>query len=195
MRWLIVMLLAGSVGAADAPRAGKFTLKNGDRMDVTMQGYTLAEGFSFSHADIAGKLRIKTDALRQINLNPVPTPAAARRHGALVHLFNGDELAGDIIKLTGQSLEFDTWYAGKLSIPREQVQWLVPGTGGVVFDGPKSLNGWGAAIIGVLLGDEDRPLPNRLATMGVRESPSPYRCSRMATKARRIGALSIRIEK
>ena len=154
MRWLICILIAGTVGAADAPRAGKFTLKIGDRMDVAMHGYTPTEGFSFSHADIAGKLHIKAEALRQISLNPVPTPAAARRHGALVHLFNGDELAGDIIKLTEQSLEFDTWYAGKLSIPRAQVQWLVPGTGGVVFDGPKSLNGWGAAIIGVLLGDD-----------------------------------------
>ncbi len=154
MRWLVFILVMGSVVAADAPRAGKFTLKIGDRMDVTLHGYTLAEGFSFSHADIAGKLHIKAEALRQINLNPVPTPAAARRHGALVHLFNGDELAGDIIKLTEQSLEFDTWYAGKLSIPRAEVQWLVPGTGGVVFDGPKSLNGWGAAIIGVLLGDD-----------------------------------------
>ena len=154
MRWLILILVMGSVGAGAAPREGKFTLKIGDRMDVTMHGYTLAEGFSFSHADIAGKLHIKAAALRQINLTPVPTPAAARRHGALVHLFNGDELAGDIIKLTEQSLEFDTWYAGKLSIPRAQVQWLVPGTGGVVFDGPKSLNGWGAAIIGVLLGDD-----------------------------------------
>ncbi len=154
MRWLMFILVMGSVGAADAPRVGKFTLKNGDRIDITMHGYTLAEGFSFSHADIAGKLRIKADALRQVNLNPAPTPAIARRHGALVHLFNGDELAGDIIKLTEQSLEFDTWYAGKLSIPRAEVQWLVPGTGGVVFDGPKSLNGWGAAIIGVLLGDD-----------------------------------------
>ena len=154
MRWLIFILVMGSAGAADAPRVGKFTLKIGDRMDIQIHGYTLADGFSFSHADIAGKLRIKAEALRQINLNPVPTPAAARRHGALVHLFNGDELAGDIIKLTEQSLEFDTWYADKLFIPRAQVQWLVPGTGGVVFDGPKSLNGWGAAIIGVLLGDD-----------------------------------------
>ena len=30
----------------------------------------------------------------------------------------------------------------------------MPGHGGVVFAGPKSLNGWGAAIIGVLLGDD-----------------------------------------
>ncbi|MBC8326962.1 MAG: PDZ domain-containing protein [Verrucomicrobia subdivision 3 bacterium] len=154
MRWLVFILVIGSAGAADAPRVGKFTLKNGDRIDITMHGYTLAGGFSFSHADITGKLRIKADALRQVDLNPAPTPAAARRHGALVHLFNGDELAGDIIKLTEESLEFDTWYAGKLSIPRAEVQWLVPGTGAVVFDGPKSLNGWGAAIIGVLLGDD-----------------------------------------
>ena len=144
MRWLIFILVMGSAVAADAPRAGKFTLKIGDRMDIQIHGYTLAEGFSFSHADIAGKLRIKAEALRQINLNPVPTPAAARRHGALVHLFSGDELAGDIIKLTEQSLEFDTWYAGKLSIPRAQVQWLVPGTGGVVFDA----NGAAGVFIG-----------------------------------------------
>ncbi|MDE2679983.1 MAG: PDZ domain-containing protein [Verrucomicrobiota bacterium] len=154
MRWLLFILVIGSVGAADAPRPGTFTLKIGDRMDVTMHGFTLAEGFSFSHEDIVGKMHIKANALRQLNLKPAPTPAAARRHGALVHLFNGDELSGDIINLTEQSLEFDTWYAGKLSIPRAQVQWLVPGTGDVVFDGPKSLNGWGAAIIGVLLGDD-----------------------------------------
>ena len=123
-------------------------------MDVRMHGYTLAEGFSFSHEDIVGKIHNKANALRLLNLKHAPPPAAARRHGALVYLFNGDELSGDIIKLTDQSLEFDTWYAGKISIPRAQVQWLVPGTGGVVFDGPKSLNGWGAAIIGVLLGDD-----------------------------------------
>ncbi|MBT6449933.1 MAG: hypothetical protein HOK62_04345, partial [Verrucomicrobiales bacterium] len=91
MRWLFFILVMGSVGAADAPRTGMFTLKIGDRMDVTMHGYTLAEGFSFSHEDIVGKMHIKANALRQLNLKPAPTPAAARRHGALVYLFNGDE--------------------------------------------------------------------------------------------------------
>ena len=83
---------------------------------------------------------------------------------------NGDELSMDISGLDAETLSLDTWFAGKLKSPRKNLMWLVPGgAGAVIYDGPKSLRGWGAGLIGVLLGD-DGDLVGGVTVMEVMEA-------------------------
>ena len=67
----------------------------------------------------------------------------------LVRFRNGDELAINLNGLNANAMQMETWFAGKLSVPRQHLTWLVPGgEGELVYHGPRSLRGWGAALMG-----------------------------------------------
>ena len=129
-------------------------LKNGDRFRGAFIGFDAAQGFGWKHNSIFSELWVESSAVSRLQLN-ASEGAIARSHSARVKFINGDELSMDISGLDAESLSLDTWFAGKLKSPRKHLMWLVPGgTGAVIYDGPKSLRGWGAGLIGVLLGDD-----------------------------------------
>jgi hypothetical protein len=153
MRALAVLFILVTVASA-APRQGSVQFRNGDRFRGTFIGFDAKKGFEWKHDDIRGQLWIEAAAVSRLQLNAGPV-GGARAHAARVKFANGDELSIDLTGLDAESLTMDTWFAGKLKAPRAQLQWLVPGgTGEVVYEGPKSLKGWGAGLIGVLLGDD-----------------------------------------
>ncbi len=57
-----------------------------------------------------------------------------------VLLVNGDLLPGDVLSFDGKSLLLDTWYAGRLAIPRAMIKSIT--TTGVIYKGPDSMDGW-----------------------------------------------------
>ena len=62
---------------------------------------------------------------------------------ALLRLANGDELAGNLLSLDQDKLVLETWYAGKLSLPRASVQSMrFLSEGPSLFEGPTGLDGW-----------------------------------------------------
>ena len=72
----------------------------------------------------------------------------ARVHRGSLWLTNGDVLVGDLVSLDGQNLVLDTWYAGKLTIPRTLVRRMEPWTSLNVplYSGPAAtLEGWKTA--------------------------------------------------
>ena len=84
---------------------------------------------------LAGLGEVKLDSHHPPAANPVPTYS--------VSLTNGDELPGVLVSLDDKALLLDTWYAGKLTIPRNMVKAITPWKGGtVLYEGPTSLQGW-----------------------------------------------------
>lgn len=147
-----LLLAAGLVAA---PRTGTLTFRSDDKMTGAMIGYDVRKGFLWEHPAIAGKMRVESASVRKISLNAEVAPKGARIHSARVRLVNGDEIAGELSALDEKMLMLDTWYAGRLRIPRAAIVHLVPGARSkVVFEGPDSLKGWGAAVMGVYLGDD-----------------------------------------
>jgi len=154
MRWLAVIAIWFLIHPAQAaPRTGSLQFRNGDRFRGEFTGFDAKKGFGWIHEDIRGQLWIEAAAVSRLQLNA--DAAAGKAHAARVKFANGDELSMDLAGLDEKQLTMDTWFAGQLKAPRESLQWLVPGgTGLVVYEGPKSLKGWGAGLIGVLLGDD-----------------------------------------
>ena len=153
MRSLII-LWALVVASIAAPGQDMLQLKNGDRFRGAFSGYDAKKGFGWKHDSIFGELWIESSAVSRLQLNSSQVDSA-RSHAARVKFINGDELSMDITGLDAETLSLDTWFAGKLKSPRKHLMWLVPGgAGAVIYDGPKSLRGWGAGLIGVLLGDD-----------------------------------------
>ena len=151
MRWLAVIAIWFLIHPAQAaPRTGSLQFRNGDRFRGEFTGFDAKKGFGWIHEDIRGQLWIEAAAVSRLQLNA--DAAAGKAHAARVKFANGDELSMDLAGLDEKQLTMDTWFAGQLKAPRESLQWLVPGgTGLVVYEGPKSLKGWGAGLIGVLL--------------------------------------------
>lgn len=57
---------------------------------------------------------------------------------------NQDELPGNVVSLDDKILTLDTWYAGRLVIPRRMVREITPlsDAGAVLYEGPTGLEGW-----------------------------------------------------
>jgi hypothetical protein len=147
------LMLAAWVSAA--PRASTLTFRNGDKLTGSMTGYNASKGFLWQHPAIAGPMHVEASSVSKISLSAAATPKNARIHTARVRLINGDEIAGELSALNETTLTLDTWYSGRLRIPRAAIVHLVPGAlSKVVFEGPDSLKGWGVAVMGVYLGDD-----------------------------------------
>jgi hypothetical protein len=97
----------------------------------------------WKHADAAKTIELKPESVTQIDF-ATPTPLAARAPSSCkLWLANGDALTGNAVSCDRDFLTFDTWYAGRLKIPRRALQTLAfnPRTP-MVFDGLGGLEGW-----------------------------------------------------
>ena len=61
-----------------------------------------------------------------------------------VRLTNEDELEGQFVSMDADHVVLETWYAGRLAIPRPSIQVFLPlpPKGKTVFAGPTGLEGW-----------------------------------------------------
>jgi len=110
----------------------------------------------WQHADASGPIDFKPQNVAQIDFSPRALTAAGTNSSCKLWLANGDALAGNLVGCDRDSLVFDTWYAGKLKIPRHALQTLAfnPRTP-MLFDGPTGIDGWtlGSAVKAVPVGE------------------------------------------
>jgi hypothetical protein len=107
----------------------------------------------WQHEDASGQIDFKPDNVSQIDFSPHPVTGASTNATCKLWLANGDALAGNLVGCGRDTLTFDTWYAGKLSIPRRSLQTLAFNPHSpVLFDGPTGMDGWtqGNAVKGII---------------------------------------------
>ena len=171
MKTVFLLVLLMGVLSVDG-REGRLTLRNGDQFGGVLHGIAIDQGVSWAHPDVTGKLVIYPASVARVQLSPVASPKE-QAHSARVRFVNGDELAMDLAGLTGEQLKMSTWFAGGIQAPRTHIQWLVPGgEGELIFNGPKGLRGWGAALMGVLLGGSGPDLGGVEVTEVTGDSPA-----------------------
>lgn len=161
-----------SVGLVAAPRVGVFTMTDGGRFEAEFLGVEGGKGMVWRHPAFEGVRYISQAGLRQLRLSAADAPKR-RSHTARVRFRNGDELAINLSGLNANAMQMETWFAGKLSVPRQHLAWLVPGgEGELVYHGPRSLRGWGAALMGVVLGDDGEDVGGVVITEVMADSPA-----------------------
>jgi hypothetical protein len=107
----------------------------------------------WQHADASEPIDFKPENVAQIDFSPRPLAAGRTDYSCKLWLANGDALAGNLVACEGDALTLDTWYAGKLKIPRRALQTLAFNPRSpVVFEGLTSLDGWtqGNAVKGII---------------------------------------------
>ncbi|MBL6764318.1 MAG: hypothetical protein ISQ14_05130 [Verrucomicrobiae bacterium] len=89
-------------------------------------------------------LRFTSGALSRVILEQRMRNIPADRYSARFNFFNGDRLYGDLISLDEKDIVFKSWFAGRLTGSREDLQSITFFNHGshVVYSGPSGTAGW-----------------------------------------------------
>ena len=96
---------------------------NGDELHGNLVRITPEKGLTWVRRDIEGELQVKLGRLCGIKLFQQPD---AGTDGDRIVVTNGDNVYGKLTALTAESLHINTWFGGKLVIPRPMVARIVP---------------------------------------------------------------------
>jgi len=97
----------------------------------------------WQHPDVSEAIDFKPEKVGQIDFAPRTSTAGQTDSSCKLWLANGDMLEGNLAGCGSNALSMDTWYAGRLKIPRRALQTLTfnPRTP-ILFDGLSGLDGW-----------------------------------------------------
>ncbi len=170
LAWLISSFFICPLHAAS--RSATLTLKNGDRFGGQFLGYSESKGLVWQHDSVKGQMRVLANEAAKLQLAAVSVTNSISNL-ARVQFTNGDELAIGLSDLNPERLTVETWFAGRLKVQRERLKWLIPGgEGGILYSGPEGIRGWGAALMGVILGDDGIDVGGIVVNEVMPESPA-----------------------
>ncbi len=106
-------------------RPERLRLLNGDSLSGKFLGLQ-NNLLQWRHPSASVMIPFKASDVADLRLAPRTRPQNARTHNSSVKLINGDVLMGDLVELTSEALILDTWYAGRLKLPRSSVAELHP---------------------------------------------------------------------
>ncbi len=131
---------------------------DGDQLRGHFAGINNDGSISWQREDFPQPATFQTTKLRQVILRG---GKAARGSPTLCHacLVNGDRIPGTLVELGEESLVIDSPFAGRITIPRNQVAAVTPNPfgGTISYCGPFNEDGW--RVIG-----EEEPGVNRKTT-------------------------------
>lgn len=140
---LFAVLAANPAVAAPESAPNSLTFRNGDLLYGELISIDPHEAVRWKHPDASTPIDFKPDTVAAIDF-PSPTNSIPRgEHACRLLLANGDTLEGDLVSFENQKLVLQTWYAGRLTIPRSLLQLLVlEPQAPVIFDSITGLEGW-----------------------------------------------------
>lgn len=113
--------------------------QNGDTLRGAMAGCD-KEGLHWQTVYDKRPVVVTTKYLTEIRLHAGKIPDGAQLPENEVLFANGDVLQGKIVSFDGKSFLLDTWYAGRLTIPRDAVAGVTASA--VIYQGPANMDGW-----------------------------------------------------
>lgn len=147
IRRLMTMLLAipAFAFAQEKPPSSMLRFANQDRLPGQLQS------LSKEHVIWDSPIQVKPASfwLKDVldMTLPAETPIYQANHEATLTLARGDSVRGQIASVSDDSVELDTWFAGRLKFPRVMVRELkIADRPVLLFRGPTSLEGWTQSI-------------------------------------------------
>ncbi len=142
MKNLKALLLPGVLVFAMGARAETLLFANKD----TLQGSFLGcdkTGLRWQSPAAKESLIFQTASLTEAKLNPRKLPIGTSQPAHTVLLVNGDELPGTIVSIDDNTMLLDTWYAGRLTIPRAMIRAVTPAKKtNILYQGPNGPGEW-----------------------------------------------------
>ena len=127
--------------AASGSGTDILSFAGGGEMEGTFLGYD-KEGVHWRRPDAREPVLNQTGNLVELRFDSHAPPSGSIPPAHSVLLANGDELAGAVVSLDDKTLLLDTWYAGRLAIPRAAVVSITAYNAGILYRGPDGPDGW-----------------------------------------------------
>jgi hypothetical protein len=150
--------LASSAPAQPPPKSPPATnaapdsllFRNGDLLYGQLLAIDAPSAVQWRHPDAARPIEFKPDCIAQIDFSAPKNSTAPSDNACRLLLANGDSLDGNFVSCDRETVVLQTWYAGRLSIPRASSQSLVfIRRSPALFDGITGLDGWTQAVSAV----------------------------------------------
>jgi hypothetical protein len=131
-------------------KADLVLFENGDSLYGRLETFTFEQGAVWRHPDSPEPITFTPDNILEVRF-PEISRSVVIENPCVVEFLNGDSLEGTLAGCDAEVITLDTWYAGRLTIPRKQVNLLRPVSSAraPVFQGPAGLEGW---VIGKVAG-------------------------------------------
>lgn len=125
---------------AAAPQEDSLLFVNKDQLHGKLLGID-KDGLRWQSHEAAAAIVFRNTNVAEVRLN---SHAAAGKDAQRVGLTNNDQLPGTVVALDEKALTLDTWYAGRLVIPRAMLSEITPlsEAGAVLYEGPTGMEGW-----------------------------------------------------
>lgn len=117
---------------------------NNDSLHGSFLGYEKEGNVRWKSPESKDPIVFQATNLTEIKLDSHKPPASATPATHAILLTNNDEIPGNLVSMDDKVLTLDTWYAGKLLIPRDMVRTITPlkTSSSILYQGPTSLDGW-----------------------------------------------------
>jgi len=124
-------------------------LNNGDTLYGTLELIDPTIGVRWRHPSAAEVIEFISDQISEVRFGYRPQPQKESTNSCTVRLSNQDEIEGNLLSIDAERVTLETWYAGKLEIPRKFVQSVSPKPveRPPVFEGPAGLEGWTMGLV------------------------------------------------
>jgi hypothetical protein len=121
---LLLLVAALAAPAADSTNAapGRLLLRNGDSLDGNLLSIDTNQVVLWQNEDVAGPIEFKLGSVSQFDFHPPSPPDRGTNYPCKVVLTQGDVLEGSLVSCDRDNVRLQTWYAGQLLFPRNQVQ-------------------------------------------------------------------------
>lgn len=132
--------------ATNAPSpaaAGVVRFQNGDLLHGELVSIDPQKRVRWKNPGVQGVMEFTTADISKLRPGqPVPIRPKPSQL-CLLRLANGDELLGTLLSLDTNTVVLQTWYAGDVTLPRQQVKSIRPTESGrYLYEGPTGLEGW-----------------------------------------------------
>jgi hypothetical protein len=129
--------------SARAQSSDSLSFHNGDLLYGQLLGIDAPSIVRWQHPDASQPIEFDFDSIAEIDFPSITNSAAISSNDCRLLLANGDTIEGDLVSCDRQNVTLQTWYGGRLTIPRPALQSLVfVRRTSALFDGITGLDGW-----------------------------------------------------
>lgn len=127
------------------PARDAVLFRNGDVLLGKLESIDPQTGIRWSRTDALNAFQFSPARVTQLEFGTAKSAEAkASTNLCSIHLQNGDQIQGDLVEYDGAKVTVDTWFAGRLELPKQAVALIVP-LGlpkPTLFAGPTGVEGW-----------------------------------------------------
>lgn len=119
--------------------------RNGDLLFGELRSIDQEGGIRWNRPDALNAFQFDAEKITELEFAVKKTAEATpTTNRCSIHLHNGDQIQGDLVAYDGEKVTVDTWFGGRLEMPRSAVSMIVP-LGlpkPTLFAGPTGSEGW-----------------------------------------------------